>query len=362
MFAGSGSVYPIRRIGIAFLIVVAAVLVDASSAVHASESSLFAYGNRHPLKTDIMTALFISTPFLALLQLASLVHLLRQVIFLDGRHTPGERAAGRWLMLLGVVVAPAVMLVYSAFFVGVYQEQYGHWFFHINDGYAGLVLLPVYLFASVVVARGIARPAYRRRSRLHLAVSLTLVAICAWYAFSTGVLDMLTDGLVDLRGTALIPAVAAANYGLLAIDAQRHGNIEPPHGIAVRAWFAALTVSILAQIPVAMKIFASLPVERPAGYGECFVVSAAAQGHEGFVRSHYDPARGRNVNDQLLVLQAFEARLVVRHPVFHRRLRRFYNRVAPRIAARVRSPYTADAVYLLLKPLEWLVRLYMAKR
>lgn len=348
-----------RRACITTLAVVAAALIDAASAVHASEQKFFAYGN-HPV--DVLTALFVSTPLLILLQIASLVYLLRQVVFLGGRHIPGERPAGRWLMLPGVVVAPIVMLVFSAFFVRVYQEQYGHWFFHINDGYAGLALLPVSLFGSLVITRGIFKPAWRRGSRLHFAVAITLAAVCAWYTFSTGVLDMLTDGLIDLRFTAFIPAVAAANYGLLAIDGRRHGNLEVPQGIAVRAWFAALAVSVLAKIPFAMKFFASLPVEAPAGYGDCFVVSAAAKGHAGFVRSRYDPARGRNVNDQLLVLQQFEARLAADHPVFHRRLRWLYNRLGPRIAAGVRSPFVADLVYLLLKPVEWLARIYIATR
>lgn len=334
---------------------------SASTAV-AEQIGFFRNPASHPAVLDVFKVAFLSTPLLFLLQVAALVLLLRQVVFLKSANTLGARLAGRWLLQLGVTFAPVIMLLVSVVFVGDYQEQYGHWFFHINDGLAGLTLMPMYVVGSLVVARGISRPEFRLRSGLHYLVLMTLMTVCAWYVFSTGVLDMVTDGLMDMNYAAIVPAVAAINYALLVADINHHGQLERPRRPAVIAWFSALTVSVVVKVPLAMRFFASLPVERPAGYGDCFVVSAAARGHECFVGSHYDPTLGRNVNGQLRTLRAFEEKLARLHPAFHGRLRRLYNRVGPPVAACIRSPFIADLVYLLLKPIEWLARIYLAGR
>lgn len=57
---------------------------------------------------------------------------------------------------------------------------------------------------------------------------------------------------------------------------------------------------------------------------------------------------------QLKAFRAFESTWQRRRPASHRAFRRVYNRVGPVIAGRIRSPYAADAVYLALKPVEWL--------
>jgi len=297
-----------------------------------------------------------STPVFFLLQLVALALLLWRVIY---RRVPAVPARGwvlLWLLRLGVVVAPVVMLFVSVVFVGDYQEQYGHWFFHMHDGTAGLVLLPFYVAASAVVAIGLSRRDLRLRRGTHLMVLIILIVICAWSSYATAALGMLTNALVDLSMTALVPAVAAANYALVAIDLNRRGPGQPARTAVVAAWLSALAVTIAVKVPLAMRFYAALPPERPQGYGDCFVVSAAALGHPRFVGSWYDARLGRTVNDQWRTLRAFEDRLAQRLPASHARLRRFYNRAGPAVAARIRSPLSADLMYLALKPVEWLAR------
>ena len=60
------------------------------------------------------------------------------------------------------------------------------------------------------------------------------------------------------------------------------------------------------------------------------------------------------VNRQLCVANAFEQVLEERAPRLHGRIRGFYDRYGFPIARCIRSPYAADAIYLLMKPLEWL--------
>ena len=311
---------------------------------------------------DFFQYLFWTTPIFFVLQVSALIYLSWQIVYRKALVIARTRSSSGWLLLSGVAVAPVIMLTVSVLFVGGYQQQYGHWFYHTNSGFAGLTLVPFYMVGSAIVARGLLRPDYRMRSGGHFIVLLTLIVVCLWYVFATAVLDMATDPLMDMRQSAVVPGLAAANYALLAFEIKRSGQLQPARKPAILIWFSALAAALIIKIPLAMRLFAALPVQAPRGYGDCFVVSAAARGHPRFVGSRLDPATGRYINDQLRTLSAFEDRLANRRPTIHRHLRRIYNRVGPRIAASIKTPLIGDAIYLLLKPAEWLARLYLAKR
>lgn len=309
---------------------------------------------------ELFIAAFWSTPLFFLFQLAALGVLLWRTWYRWRPETLGARPAERWALELGVAVAPVVMLFVSAAFSGGYQEERGHWFFHIHDGLAGLVLVPIFAAGSSIVGWGIARREYQLRSGTHWAVLITLLSISLWFAFATAFLGMTADRSMDLSVAAIVPAVAAINYALVALDIQRHGRQrDSAPAKALMAWFSALAVSLISKIPLAMQIFYALPVERPNGYGDCFVVGAATRGHPAIVGSRFDARLGRTVNRQWRTLRAFEDRLARRRPTSHRLLRGLYNRIGPPIAAQIRSPLAADIVFLLLKPFEWLARLYL---
>ncbi len=304
--------------------------------------------------------LFFSTPVLLLLQLAALGVLLWRVAIHWRPRQLGVRSAERWTLLLGAALAPVLMLLASAPLSGGYQGERGGWFFHIHSGLAALALVPVYAVGSFLVGRGIVRTDYRLQSGIHIVVLHTLLWICCWYAFATAALGMSDDRSQDMSAAAIVPAAAAINYALLLLDVYRHDQWQPTPLLKLWIWFSALALSLLAKIPLAMRLYDTLPPERPDGYGDCFVVSAAARGHAGVVGSHFDPQLGRTVNLQWHSLRAFENHLMAAHPQVHGYLRSAYNRVGPAVAARIRSPYAADLVYCLLKPAEWLTRLYLA--
>jgi hypothetical protein len=341
-----------------FVVVTTAAVVIAYAALTADALSLLHPSGKLPLR-GFFLAVFWSSPVFFVLQVCALLLLTWQVVYRKGVIIPGARPVGRWLLLLGVSAAPIVMLTVSVIFVGAYQEQYGHWFFYTNDGLAGLILLPFYVVGSAIVARGLSQPGFRLKSGVHFVVLLTLISVCVWYVFATAVLNMATDASMDLRLAAIVPGVAAANYVLLAIDIKRRGLIESAHKPSIVMWFSAMAVTLAVKIPLAMRLFAALPVERPNGYGDCFVVSAAAQGHPRFVCSRFDAAVGRPVNKQLHTLRTFEDALAQYQPITHRRLRLIYDRVGPPVAACIRSPFVADVMYLVLKPAEWLANLYL---
>ena len=91
----------------------------------------------------------------------------------------------------------------------------------------------------------------------------------------------------------------------------------------------------------------------------CFVVTAATRGHPRLVGPFLEIERHghtRRVNPQLLTFWQFESAWQRRSPRTHAHFRAMYNSFGPQVAARIRSPWAADAVYLALKPVELLIR------
>ncbi len=94
------------------------------------------------------------------------------------------------------------------------------------------------------------------------------------------------------------------------------------------------------------------PVEQDAHY----LCTVSLQGHRGLVRPiRYGIRRGNRiiVNRQLCVANAFEQLLEERTPKFHRAVRNFYDKYGYPISKWITNPWSADVVYLLMKPLEW---------
>ncbi len=92
-------------------------------------------------------------------------------------------------------------------------------------------------------------------------------------------------------------------------------------------------------------------------FDEHYLCTVAAGGHEKIVKPRRLGVRHGHqviVNRQLCVANAFEQVLEERTPRFHRALRHFYDTYGFPVAKLIRSKYTADLIYILMKPLEWL--------
>lgn len=111
------------------------------------------------------------------------------------------------------------------------------------------------------------------------------------------------------------------------------------------------------------KEIAPPPVEEDAHY----LCTVSLQGHRKLVKPvRYGIRRGQRivVNRQLCVANAFEQLLEEKTPRFHRALRHFYDTYGYPISKWITNPWSADFVYLLMKPLEWLfvAVLYLADK
>lgn len=93
---------------------------------------------------------------------------------------------------------------------------------------------------------------------------------------------------------------------------------------------------------------------EPNGHYLCTV---AARGHKKVVK----PIRIGNrhgkpivINRQLCIANAFEQLIQEKFPTFHRIIRKIYDEVGYPISKHINSKYSADLVYFLMKPLEWI--------
>ncbi|GAX47498.1 hypothetical protein RsY01_1098 [Lactococcus reticulitermitis] len=92
-----------------------------------------------------------------------------------------------------------------------------------------------------------------------------------------------------------------------------------------------------------------------AFHDDHYLCTVAAMGHRKLVKSQRMGIRaGRKivVNRQLCIANAFEQIIQEKTPKVHYYIRRVYDRYGYPIARKINSQYTADLVYLIMKPLE----------
>lgn len=95
------------------------------------------------------------------------------------------------------------------------------------------------------------------------------------------------------------------------------------------------------------------PVSKDVHY----LCTVALSGHEKLVKPlRYGIRRGEKivVNRQLCIANAFEQLLEERTPRFHKTVRHFYDTYGYPVSQWIKTPWSADLVYLIMKPLEWM--------
>ncbi|KNY29822.1 DUF6688 domain-containing protein [Pseudobacteroides cellulosolvens] len=95
-------------------------------------------------------------------------------------------------------------------------------------------------------------------------------------------------------------------------------------------------------------------VEAPSGHYLCTV---SLRGHRRVVKPLRYGLRHNNkivVNRQLCVANAFEDLLKERVPKGHRVIRYIYDKYGYPLSKHIKTPLSADVVYILMKPLEWI--------
>lgn len=122
---------------------------------------------------------------------------------------------------------------------------------------------------------------------------------------------------------------------------------------AFAAWLAGYTAAWAYSVYQMFQLYNALPKEPPP---DCYIATAAAQGHPGFVGSKpvQTPRGTLWVNRQLQTLKCAELALLALAPQVHRPLRRLYDTLGRPFARRLSHPLLADLAYLSIKPAELL--------
>jgi len=254
------------------------------------------------------------------------------------------------VLLFPGVMLPLFVFLFSAFLVPEWKGGCRHgWLdcFHLGK----LALTPLVLWATVALyALDIYRVANRTRPWIVLGIFLgaLVAAVC------------LVFGVISVVGWAcgfalwlLVPLYVSVWYGIRAVQLIRAAGFESN----IYRW------SIFGSLPFWLAgwywsryTYASLPNQPPG----CFVVTAAARGHESIVGPFFEINHGdgvRRANQQLITLWQFEALWRMRAPLSHALFRRAYNRLGPALAGRITSPGMADLAHLAIKPVELLAAL-----
>lgn len=102
----------------------------------------------------------------------------------------------------------------------------------------------------------------------------------------------------------------------------------------------------------------------PVSYDGHYLCTVAAAGHRRVVKPlRFGTRRGTTiiVNRQLCIANAFEELIQEKKPKLHKKIRNFYDHYGYPVSKLITTPFKADVVYIVMKPLEWmfLIVLYL---
>lgn len=266
------------------------------------------------------------------------------------RHSIRWVFAAMILSFLGVVL-PIFVFVMSGFLLPEWKGACPHGWI---DGFivGKLALTPMVLVAAVAWYRievmGITGPPPR-----WVVVSMVLGAVTADVSLVFGLFS------IPFSWWMVVPGYVAIWYSARALQLMVTSEV----GLAYCfGWLAGSLPLWLISLFWSQQTYQSLPDKAPTG---CFIVTAAGRGHRICVGPFYEIDHNGcqlEANRQLLRFWQLEEHWRQHSPASHRRFRCVYNRLGPILAARIKSPWLADATYLALKPAEYFAMLVTGKR
>jgi hypothetical protein len=113
------------------------------------------------------------------------------------------------------------------------------------------------------------------------------------------------------------------------------------------------------NVLLAKAKYESLPDSLPS---DCFIVTAASNGHSRIVKSFTCSATGHITNTQLITFKRFEYFWKDTFPRSYSTFRIVYNYIGPKIASCIKSKILADIMYIILKPIEIICQIIICFR
>ena len=153
---------------------------------------------------------------------------------------------------------------------------------------------------------------------------------------------------LPLYGLLLLLPLLGVTVSVLMLFGQDYDSL-------VRMWTQTSDWN-LSQMGEPTKHIVNIIEDRIPSDGH-YLCTVAAGGHKKLVRpQRRGKRRGHSiiVNRQLCIANAFEQLLEERTPGLHKAVRGFYDKYGFPVAKLIRRPVTADIVYIIMKPLEWI--------
>lgn len=252
----------------------------------------------------------------------------------------------RALLVLPTAIFPVILLVMHGIASDPTWQVHGpDAISYIALGDACWVFLLPFSAANYVVDRTILNRDFITKTHLPPLALLTCFLICLYFAI----------GNWDREFYWCFPLSAACGYayGLRRlVGLQNAFLIARFHVLLLIGWCVSSVGTVYAAVIASRAMVATLPEENP----DCFIVTAASKGHPSVVGSWREITTGQLVNNQLRTFRKFEQRLTDEYPAIHSVARTIYNVVGPTVARCVVFRWQADLIYLMLKPLELLIR------
>ena len=249
-----------------------------------------------------------------------------------------NRFAESFTIRLGIYTGTALALHYSLV-VLVYSVASG-----------SFILIPVWFFTIMFyyfVAKTWTTPDFRNPWFWIMLVSVLIVIITT----RGNLLFFVFFFLVMVA--PLLSFLIALRVAFWLLEKYEAPKINISHAFGIMAWVVTYAVAWRYDILKMFELYAALPKQPPQ---DCYIATAAAQGHPHVVGAHLvERADGLSmqVNGQLQRLKCAELALMAVNPSLHKILRKIYDVVGKALARRMTNSFVADVAYLSLKPAEW---------
>ncbi len=200
--------------------------------------------------------------------------------------------------------------------------------------------------------------AWIQNERIFRALIFAVVVILILWAIIAAILGYNSASPIFFLAV-FIPMSAPFWCFFIALQAARwlwkyhESKLTLAHGFGLFAWLSAYVFALRFNIVKMYELYTALPTQPP----NCYIATAAANGHPVFVRSHevqMQSGQSMRVNKQLQILKCAELALMASMPRLHKIFRAVYDMAGKPLARRIQNPFFADMAYLALKPLEWL--------
>ena len=266
-------------------------------------------------------------------------------------YTDKQRFQRTSIMFFGIVL-PLIAFFVSMFLTPAYKShaELG-W---IDSFHLGKIILTPLVFWAAAAFYSLIISDKEDNQEEWVVLGLPTGAFISFVCFVHAVAIALEGSFLWLLGLSIIPLYICVWYTKLSISLARISDAP-----SYRYMYA-----LLGSLPFwGLSLYLSKEEYNSlATSPQCFVVTAAGRGHSAVVGPFITIERrgeSRQVNQQLVLFWRFEELWSQRTPRLHRLFRHGYNVAGPFIARRIQGKWTADVVYLALKPVEMLVQYVM---